>query len=186
MSSFHGQPWERAHCKISKCPFLAALAHVAIFQLQTFSWANFRTSKWPPSAANEQGSMPFESRCSQSRSYAGDVRLIGPKYFLPAEFLPIYFSAIHIQRDSSPPGVNVFSMDSSGGQPNVLTKVNITNTMNQLVNGAAPLLFLLYRVPLRWSASDTLSRNQRELIRDREMARQCMAAIISRAKFRST
>jgi hypothetical protein len=45
--------------------------------------------------------MPFESRCSQSRSYAGDVRLIGPKYFLPAEFLPIYLKAIHPARQFS-------------------------------------------------------------------------------------
>jgi len=48
----NGHPLSWAHSNVSKCPLLAALAHVSSSHSQPLSWAHFNVSKCPPSAAS--------------------------------------------------------------------------------------------------------------------------------------
>ncbi|CAM9241026.1 unnamed protein product [Laminaria digitata] len=51
VSLFQGQPWECAHCRISRRPEPAASLHVVSSQGQSLACAHFKMRRLPPATA---------------------------------------------------------------------------------------------------------------------------------------
>ena len=72
VDAVHGQPFARAHFRISRCPSTAANWHVYLSHGQPFARAHCSTSRCPPKAAHEHvfafHGQPFvRAHCSTSR-----------------------------------------------------------------------------------------------------------------------
>ena len=115
-TSFHGQPFARAHFSSSRWPPSdAASPHVSSSHGQSFSRAHFSTSRWPPSAAHTRVLVPRAvvlARPLQHLEVAAQRRLLARVLVPRAAVLarPLQFS-------SWPPCAAAQHVSSFHGQP---------------------------------------------------------------------